>query len=723
MRRRAIVFSLMIAGALFGVPGPAAAQEEAGTVRGTVTDSATGQPVPSAAVFLRGGLVRATTNARGEFMLFPIARGPQVITVIMVGYRATDAAIQVLAGQVVSASVVLPPAAIELPGLVVTASGSQEAQSESPVSITVVPGNEIRDRNVATVDEALRFVPGVSFNNKDMSIRGSSGVADGVGSRVLLLLDGHPILSPDGGQLDFTTIPLLDLERVEVVKGAYSALYGSSALGGVVNMITTPIAEAPQTAFRVAAGMYQTPKEYKFTDGNLGRAGIGVQHSREVGGVGVRVYGGYQGDDGYTDNNASKQALFRLKLGSTEGSPRPWDVYALYSWHSYDQFFLWKASDQPFVERSESSGDHDTEHTLLTGATVLPMVRAHTLVQVNPYVNFDSKRNEAPDASATPDSMIVNYHDAVKIGTSATLVFTPDGAGTLTSGVDGGYTHVTSNFLGGRNIGDAAGFAQYEFRPLGRLKVVAGARVDFHQAAGAESEFVPSPKLSAVISASPGATFRASIGRGYRAPSAIEQFVKTTQRGFDVQPNLLLIGEKAWSGEVGVAATRGRFWLDASVFQNRYDDLIAPVIVAPFTVQFQNVARARVSGLEAGVRVSVVRDYLDVQGSYLFLDSEDLDTGLPLPYRSKHTATGTFNMFKNRVGVDVQYRSAPEEVLQYPFDEWNNVTLVDLRFSQKLLGSEFQLKVSNLFQVQYVDGQERHPGAPRNLLLSVLHGI
>ena len=361
----------------------------------------------------------------------------------------------------------------------------------------------------------------------------------------------------------------------------------------------------------------------------------------------------------------------------------------------------------------------------MTGATVLPMVRAHTLVQVNPYVNFDSQRNQAPDtsSSAAPGAVIENYHDAVKIGSSATLIFTPGNSRVLTTGIDGGYTHVTSNFLGGRNIGDVAGFAQYEFRPVGRLKLVAGARLDFHQAEGATGEVVPSPKLSAVISASPGATFRASIGRGYRAPSAIEQFVNTTQRGFHVIPNFDLLGEKAWSGELGVTSSHGRFWLDASVFQNNYDDLIAPAAAGLFTFQFQNISRARVRGLEAGLRVSVVRDYLDIQGSYLFLDSEDLDTGESLPYRSKHTATGTFNMFRNRVGVDVQFRSAPDVVLQYPFDEWNNVTLVDLRLSQRLFGAEFQFKVNNLFQVQYVDGQERYPGAPRNFMLTVLHGI
>jgi outer membrane cobalamin receptor len=147
----------------------------------------------------------------------------------------------------------------------------------------VLTAQELVRRNATTLDQALAFEPGVTFNAGQMDIRGSTGLARGVGSRVLLLLDGHPILSGDGGEIDFASLPLLDVDRVEVVKGAYSALYGSNALGGVVNVLTAPVSEQPHTVARVHYGSYQFPDRFRYTDEQVTTAGLGIQHSRQLG--------------------------------------------------------------------------------------------------------------------------------------------------------------------------------------------------------------------------------------------------------------------------------------------------------------------------------------------------------------------------------------------------------------------------------------------------------
>ncbi|MDH4130412.1 MAG: TonB-dependent receptor [Gemmatimonadota bacterium] len=714
MLRCALVLSLLVAGALVGAPRPAAAQDDAGAITGTITDSATGAPVEAATVYLKGALLRATTNARGEFRLFPVSRGPQTVVAVMIGYRAANAQATVPASGTVAVTMMMVQTSVELPGLVVTASRGAQEQRESPVSISVVSNAELIDRNVPSVKEALEFVPGVSFNNKDMAIRGSSGVAEGVGSRVLVLLDGHPVLSPNGAQLNFEFIPLLDTERVEVVKGAYSALYGSNALGGVVNMLTAPIAEEPATVLRARLGVYQTPEQYQFTDEGMPVGGIGVQHSRPVGSVGVRLFAGYEGTTGYTDNDQATRWVLRGKATSRPGSQHPWDAFVIFMDEAYDEYFTWYSEDRPFEVDSASRGDRTHGTTFLTGGTVTPLVRARSVLQVSPYLHYTKNRN---DFQANQ-----NYHDAVKAGTSAQLGVTWSEKQMFSVGVDGAYTHTTSNFLGGRNVGDAAAFGQYEFRPLSRLKVVAGLRFDFHQAETAEGEVAASPKLGVVINTGERFNVRASIGRGYRAPSVIEQFVQTTQYGFAVIPNPDLIGERAWATEVGVTGSRGRFWLDASVFLSDYDDLIAPAPAGPFVFQFQNVDQARVAGFDASVRMQVFRDFLDATASYMYLDSEDLDTGKPLPYRSRHSFTGTLNAFEGRVGMDFRFKTAPEEVIRFPFDPRYDMTVFDLRLSQELLGATFQLKVENLFQDFYTE-QERHAGPPRSLHLTVLHGI
>jgi outer membrane receptor protein involved in Fe transport len=702
----------------------ALAQGEAGFVTGTITDSATGQPIEAAIMLVKGTLLRASSNARGEYQLFPVPSGPQTLTVTAIGHQSESRALTVLSGGTVQASFTLGLQMVELPGLVVTASRGEEQQEESPISIAVINSRELVERNITTIDEALPFVPGVTFNNDDIAIRGSTGVANGVGSRVLLLLDGHPVLTGDGGEVDFEEIPLLDLERVEVVKGAYSALYGSNALGGVVNLITAPISETPATLVRLHFGMYQIPARYKFTDDHLTSEGFGLQHSREIGKVGVRLFAGRESTDGFTDNGRSTRWLLRAKLGSAPGAAHPWDAYAIWAREIDYSFFRWQSADHPFqlytdtLPGSSAVGDNERARKFLLGGSVEPLVRAHTLVRVSPYLNYNSLQN---DFRANAD-----YHNATRIGGTTQLIVTPSDGHVLTFGVDGGLTKITSNFLLDRTLDDGAVFGQYDLRLAEPLKVVAGGRLDYHKATGGEAETSFSPKFGMVVKASDHVSLRASVGRGYRAPSAIEQFVNTVQFGFRVVPNPTLKGEHAWAGEVGVTATRGRFWADGSVFQSSYRDLISPGAATgqPFgTYQFLNLDRARVRGFDAGVRVRPLPNLLDLQATYLFLDARDLVTDTALVYRSKHTITGTADLLSGLVGVDLRYRSRPETVLQFQSDPRTAITVVDLRVGYRLLGTGLQLKISNLLQAHYANVQERIPGAPRNVSLTAYRGF
>jgi outer membrane receptor protein involved in Fe transport len=265
-------------------------------------------------------------------------------------------------------------------------------------------------------------------------------------------------------------------------------------------------------------------------------------------------------------------------------------------------------------------------------------------------------------------------------------------------------------------------FAQDEVTLGGGFTGSAGARLDYHDTSEGNSEVSLNPKLGLVWHASDRLSARASLARGYRAASAIEQFVSTVQFGFQVVPNPALHGEHAWTGELGTSSQPLR-WLraDATVFWSEYRDLIGPG-PAPgqfFVFQFQNVSRARIRGLDLGLRSSLVRDRLDLEASYLFLDTRDQISERALPYRSKHNVTATLNLLRGLAGVDLRWRSRVEDVLAYPLDPRGDITVVDLRFAYRLLGTVLQAKVSNLFQNVYPDVQERVPGAPRNLSLTL----
>jgi outer membrane receptor for ferrienterochelin and colicins len=716
MRRSdVLVLSLLIAPA---VAPRAAAQVGDAVITGSITDRQTDSGVDGAVVLLRATLLHARTDERGHFRLGGVPPGRYTLTVLALGYASDSLSPLLIAeGETRQVTIALGRAPVGLNDVVVTASRAPERAEESGASVSVLSRQALTHRNVTTLDQALVYEPGVTVNAGQIDIRGSTGLARGVGSRVLLLLDGHPILSGDGGEIDFESLPLLDVDRVEVVRGAYSALYGSNALGGVVNVLTTPVDSVPETTVRLHFGGWQQPDRYHFTDDQLDEKGFGIQRSQQLGDLGARLFVGREVSDGYRQDDAHDAWLARGKLTSSPGARHPWDVYALWARENDGEFFTWRSDSQPFEVDSSTRNDHEIDYKLLTGASFTPVVGATSLLRVSPYINYNSVQNHFPNDTSSGD----NNHRATRLGGTVDLSLRPGGRHALDLGADVAHTILTSNFLGPHHINDDAMFAQDALRLTDRWAVSLGARLDYHDAIGGRPEWSPSPKIGVTFRPGSRLSARMSVSHGYRSPSAIEQFVNTTQFGIRVIPNPSLSGERAWSREGGVSTTLvPGVRLDASAFQSDYRDLIGPA-PAPgqfFVFQFRNVNRARVRGLDVSFKTGLADDLVALEGTYLLLDSQDLDTGLPLPYRSRHNLTGTLTALRGLMGLDVRFRSRVQEVLQFPLDPRGNITVVDLRLGYRLAGIAVQAKVTNLFQAFYVDVMERNPGAPRNLSLT-----
>ena len=705
-----LAFGLLVLGG--GSPELLVAQGSA-ALSGTITDRESSAGVDGAVVLLRGTLLSARTDAQGRFRLSAVPAGRYTMQILAIGFTSDSLHGLTLAeGEQRDVTVALRQAPVGLADLIVTANRSLERGEESGASVSVLARPELARRNVTTLDQALMFEPGVTFNAGQMDIRGSTGLARGVGSRVLLLLDGHPILSGDGGEIDFEGLPLLDVDRVEVVKGAFSALYGSNALGGVVNVLTTPVGDEPHTTVRAHYGAWQMPDRYRFTTDRLDEKGFGIQHSRRVGNLGARLFLGREISDGYREDDENARWLARAKLTSRLESPHPWDVYALWVRERDGQFFTWRSDSEPFRVDDSSRFDNELDYKLLTGATFTPVARATMLLRVSPYVNYNSVQNYFHDNT--------DHHHATRLGSNVAFSVRPGGRHTLDVGADVAHTVVGSNFLGSHHINDDALYAQDEVRFSDHWTGSLGGRLDYHHASGGNDEWSASPKLVVAHRPRPGLSLRMSVGHGFRSPSAIEQFVNTTQFGFRVIPNPTLRSERAWSEEIGVTASPWPILrLDATLFQSQYRDLIGPAILPGPVATFDNTTRARVRGLDLSLKTRVLRGLVDLEASYLHLATQDLQTGLPLPYRSRHNVTGTVSALGGLVDVDVRYRSKIEAVLAYPVDARGPVTIVDVRLAYRVAGVALQAKVTNLFQTFYVDVSEKNPGAPRNVSLTV----
>lgn len=709
-------------------PAPMSADvQQVVPVRGVVVAEATGEPVAGAEVMVRGTPLRVLTGADGRFeVALPEGRSYTVV-VAAAGFRPTERNLgppperRTGAGGVPVAEtagvlqVELARVLVDVPGLTVTASREAAAPGDAPASVAVVSGEELRRRNVTDLGEALPFAQGVTFVAGKIDIRGAQGIARGVGSRVLMLLDGHRFLTGAESSVEFGALPLLDVERIEVVKGPHSTLWGANALGGVVNVVTRQPSGGPQTIVRGYYGVFDTPGAMDFTEDVLSMEGLQLQHTRRIGRTNLTLVGGREGSDGFRQNGGLKRWRFRAKAVFGAESAKPWEVFANWKREEAEEFFTWRSATRPLEVDPTQLGDWTRETNFVAGMTAVPVANSNVRLEARPQVFHAQSRNFFHDND--------DFIRSTRWGADVQLTVYSWGAHAVTTGAEAAYTQVSSNFLApDPAVTDLAVFAQDEFEFSDRLRGAAGVRVDHHHASVAERDLAINPKLGLVYRPWDDVSFRASLSRGYRAPSVSEQFSSTTVFGFRVVPNLELRGESAWAGEVGATASPWeRLWFDAGLFWSEYKDLIevSGASGEVFTFQFRNVAAARVRGLDAGVRVGLWPDNLNLHANYLLLDSEDERTERSLPYRSRHNITSTVSAWRDRIALDMRHRSRAEEVLAFPLDDRGAITVLDLRMETKVRDVVVQAKVGNILQSHYVDVQERNPGATRSFRVTL----
>jgi outer membrane cobalamin receptor len=700
-------------------PAVLGAQPAAGVVEGRVADSVSGAPIAGATVLIPGSFWHVTTNDRGMYRLRGLVPGHYTIRFAMIGFEAaTVADVDVRPDSTIDVNVTLHKAAVELAQVAVTASATAEKPGDTPASEAVMSRNEIFDRDVLTVDQALVYVPGVIFNNGDIDIRGSTGIAGGTGSRVMVMLDGHPVLSGDGEAVDFMELPLLDIERIEVVKGGYSALYGSNALGGVINIITTPIEQQPSTAIDLHYGNYDIPTQYRYTPRPLAYEGVEIERSQPIGDdVGLRLLLDRESNAGYEEDNGSNRWLGYAKgVVDPEGVHQS-SFYAIYKFENDGNFLGWEDPQHPYQVPPNEDNDHSIAARVSLGTTLTPVADGARSVEVNPYLDYNLDRDSFPSDTINPDK----YHRSTRVGTRAQWSVVAGSRQALTMGADVAGTFVESDELQNHTLGDAGVYAQDQITISSLFSTIAGLRYDWHDVADAQSETSLSPKLGLVYKPTSDLSVRTSIGHGYRAPSVIEEFTNAFEDGFNVVANPALHGETSWSEEVG-ATDRFTQWLwsDAALYQTDYWGLIGPAVIGNDQVDFQNVTRARIRGLDLSTRATAIPEVLSTQINYTYLDPEDILAHEWLPYRSRHNLTASLDLVGGLCGVDLHYRSRVEQVLLYAGDPRGDITVFDLRAGYRVLGTLLQAKVMNLFQEQYVNIEERIPGQPRTLYISAL---
>jgi outer membrane receptor for ferrienterochelin and colicins len=657
----------------------------------------------------------------------------------MMGYKKhMEKGIRIVPSQTALAAIALEPTVLDQPTVVVTASKRRQNIEDAPTSVDVIPIRAIADRAVTTLDQVLQNTAGFGIIDGQIDLRGSTGFNWAAGSRVLVLIDGHPLINGDTGGINWDAIPVEEIDHVEVVKGAGSALYGSNAMAGMVNIITRDPSPIPETRFKLRWGFYDEPVygSWRWTDRFLttqiggGRfdlkdalsyEGMDITHSRSFGKVGLLVTAGRNRSSGFQENGFESRwnAMAKTKIRLSPNK----NIVVTANWarNNHGDFLQWISQDHPM-----EVPDNELGNRILNEKGNLHATFQHA---VNGRFGYTIKANAY--RSRWEDFFTDNRDYAVsdRIGSEAQFDFLI-GAQALTAGTEITTNRTQSLMYGNRAMWDAALYVEDAWKPTPLWTVTAGARYDFHRVEGVSNDNQISPRIGVVYQPWTGTNFRLSAGHGFRAPSIAEVFADISLSGFHVVPNLdLKEAERAWSAEAGIRQTfeirrEGEpvsfrsnpfAWaarnldlsgvLDVTVFGSLYRNMI-DVTLNPelMAFQFVNLGRAQNYGVEFRVQAATLGGHLSATAGYTWINPEDLDTGRTLTYRSRHrVVTGIeLRFWKITAGFDYRYASRIEEVVGiYSSDQRVPMHVMDGRLVLGLERFQIGLEGKNLANYAY----------------------
>ncbi len=263
-------------------------------LRGTITHQHTGEGLLGVNIQLVGTLRGTSTNEQGSFLLHLPKAGKWSLRITSIGFRTLEHSFEIGDGDTLDVSLKLDPDYLQADEVVITAQARETTARLSTTRVEVVRAPEIQARSPSSLDRVLEAVPGVDVHRtggavvSNVSIRGSSDkLGGGVGNRTLLLVDGRPAVISDTDGASWQLYPEDVIARIEVVKGAYSALYGSNAMGGVVNVLTHSPTHREYTRIRAGYGTYERPAGWaRYTERLTTRSDLSFSHSNSIGRLG-----------------------------------------------------------------------------------------------------------------------------------------------------------------------------------------------------------------------------------------------------------------------------------------------------------------------------------------------------------------------------------------------------------------------------------------------------
>jgi outer membrane receptor protein involved in Fe transport len=670
------------------------AQESRVKLAGIVRDQS-GAAISGANIQISGkGFVRDTrTSTSGEFVFSDLPPGAANLEVQATGFTPDKQTIT--AGQSSEIEIELKPASV-VEEIVVTPSGREAPLSETAESVTVIGRNELNQTAAIAFDDALRQVPGFTLFRRSNSLAAnptSQGVSlRGVGasgaSRALVLDDGIPLNDAFGGWVYWNRVPRLAVDRVEILRGGASNLYGNDAFGGVINI-------TPQSPPRSLVSV-ETSYGSQFTpDGSLFADYVGNGWNTSIAGEGLRT-------DGYVSVERSLRGLVDTPVASRYWTG-DWKIRKTFTPHA--EVF---ASAAGYKDSRKNGTPLQTNRTALDDFSLGTRLSGNLgELQLRGFGGGESYHQSFSSIATDRNTETLARLQTVPSQVLGARVQWSRSFGELQSLVAGaevqqlrglsdeiiyvGANPTTHSFSGGRQLINGY-FGQDTFHfPHAWILSVSG-RIDQWENYEASTRSFPiafgparttvtpfadrhevafSPRLSLLKVVSQHLSLSASGYRAFRAPTLNELYRAFRLGNVLTQANDHLNAENLTGVEGGMNFSVSRLRLRANVFHMNVSHPITNVTLSTtptlITRQRQNLGRTSSSGVDVESEVYVTRNFL-LRNSYLFTNATVVDfaanpllEGLRVPQVARHQFTSQVSYIRERWSAALQARASSHQ--------------------------------------------------------------
>jgi len=499
--------------------------------------------------------------------------------------------------------------------VLVTATRTPTSSVALGSSVDVIDRAQINASEIRTTADLLRNIGSLTV----LRTGNAGGITTiflrgGESDYTKILIDGIPVNQP-GGVYDFAHIPTDNIDRIEIVRGPQSAVFGSDAITGVVQVFTRPGASSPEAEYSIEGGNFGTFQQRAALRGSWKKFDAANTFSRldtdNIGRNNDYRNASYFGNFGFTPDSRRVLRATLLHVSTRAGAP---GVNA-------PGFTSFGPNDH--TQRLERAG----------GLTYRALVGSH-LTQHLAYRLYD--HDYAYFSAFGPSYVAHTRHRAEYHGDVAFLA-----AGTFSYGID--FDRENATVANKRRSRDDTGYyVQHQVEAWKRLDITAGVRVEDNTAFGTST----SPRLAISFRLRPDTRLRFSAGKGIKEPNFIENF--SENRFFLGNPDLLAERSRSWEAGIEQSLWRDRITADLTWFDNRFRNLIELVRQPDGSSRYQNIGRTLARGLELRTRARVRQ--ISFQSNYTYLDghiqqsnqaSFPFRSGDPLLRRPRHSADFT----------------------------------------------------------------------------------